>query len=113
MSDWKEAIHRQRAQLARLLHEPLARLAERAAAAWGDRRQLNDALFSGFAELPHCTYLYVLDAERRQASDSVGRYGVVPGHWGADRSDRPYMQEAIPPWGFLLSDAYVSRHAGR
>ncbi|MGA7802895.1 MAG: hypothetical protein WCC36_19015 [Gammaproteobacteria bacterium] len=113
MRDWKEAIYRQREELARLLHEPLARLAQRCVSVWKDRNAFNQVLLSRFADIPHCTYLYVLDADKRQLSDNVGPYGVVPGHCGRDRSHRPYMRESMPPWGFLLSDAYVSRNARR
>jgi hypothetical protein len=39
--------------------------------------------------------------------------GVVPEHVGRDRSQRPYMQEAVPVWGFLLSDAYIGQNEHR
>ncbi len=113
MRDWKEAIYRQREQLARLLHEPMARLAERCAAAWPDRQALNQALRNGFADIPYCTYLYALDADKQQLTDNISGQGMVYGHCGRDRSHRPYMRESMPPWGFLLSDAYVSRNARR
>jgi hypothetical protein len=32
----------------------------------------------------------------------------MPEHFRRDRSERPYMKEPIPAWGFLLSDAYIS-----
>jgi hypothetical protein len=44
-----------------------------------------------------------------QICDNVGSGGVVPGHFGRDRSQRPYMKEVVPVWGFLLSDAYISQ----
>jgi hypothetical protein len=43
-----------------------------------------------------------------QICDDVGQAGLVPEHFGYDRSHRPYMKEAVPSWGFLLSDAYIS-----
>lgn len=113
MLDWKEAIYRQREELARRLHEPLASLAQRCAAAWHDRQALNEVLLAGFADIPHCTYLYVVDSDKCQVSDSIGLHGIIAGHCGRDRSDQPYMHESMPPWGFLLSDAYVSRNARR
>jgi hypothetical protein len=104
----KEAAHRQRAEVARLLHGPMAVLAHGCLAAWCDRGALNDALLAGFESIPHCTYLYVVDRDGIQVCDNVGRQGLVPGHFGRDRSQRPYMREEVPPWGFLLSDAYIS-----
>jgi len=81
-TSWKNSIYLQREQLGRLLHEPLAQLAAACTPHWHDRA----ALFC----------------------DSVGANGIVPDHFGRDRSQRPYMKEAVPAWGFLLSDAYIS-----
>ncbi|MEN8177006.1 MAG: hypothetical protein ABFS39_00110 [Pseudomonadota bacterium] len=105
---WKKSIYLQREQLARMLHKPLARLAEDCAPAWGNRTQLNNVLLAGFATIPHCTYLYCVGTDTVQISDNVDRTGLVAGHFGRDRSQRPYMKEAVPVWGFLLSDAYIS-----
>ena len=105
---WKESIYLQREQLARILHEPLAQLAAQCAAAWHDRSALNRILLEGFSRIPHCTYLYCVGVDHIQVCDNVGNDGLVSGHFGRDRSQRPYMQEAMPSWGFLLSDAYIS-----
>jgi hypothetical protein len=110
---WKDSIYRQREELARMLHDPLARLSERCAQAWGDRCNLNSVLFEGFSSIPYCTYLYALDAAGVQLSDNVGRDGPLSGYAGRDRSERPYMREPVPVWGFLLSDAYISQSANR
>jgi hypothetical protein len=104
----KEAIYRQREDIARLLHEPLASLAGACIAAWDDREGLNEALTAGFRGIPHCSCLFVVNEAGIQVSDNVTPRGVEPGHLGRDRSHRPYMREAVPAWGFLLSDAYVS-----
>lgn len=105
---WKEQIYVQREQLACNLHEPLAHLGERCTGAWGDRERLNNILLDGLASVPYCSCLYVLGTDGIQVSDNIGPQGVVPGHFGRDRSQRPYMKETVPAWGFLLSDAYVS-----
>ncbi len=110
---WKETVYRQREELALMLHQPLARLAQQCLGAWGDREALNRLLLEGFASIPHCTYVYVLDTDGRQISDNVAASGIVSGHFGRDRSQRPYMREAVPAWGFLLSDAYISLLAHR
>ena len=109
----KDAIHQQRIQLAELLSTPLARLAGKCAGAWNQREELDIVLTDGFREVPHCLFLYVLDANGIQISDNVSTGGLLPEHYGRDRSQRPYMREAVPSWGFLLSDAYVSLRANR
>ncbi|MDA8094450.1 MAG: PDC sensor domain-containing protein [Betaproteobacteria bacterium] len=86
----------------------MARLAEQCAPVWGDREQLNAALMRGFADIPYCKFLYCVDMHRHQICDNVAQGALAPGHFGRDRSRRPYFKEAMPPWGFLLSDAYIS-----
>ena len=107
-SAWKESIYLQREQLARLLHEPLARLAEKCLPAWGDRERLDKVLIEHFAEIPYCAALYCLDTDGHQICDNITAEGCDVAHFGRDRSQRPYMKEAVPSWGFLLSDAYIS-----
>lgn len=105
---WKESIYLQREELAHKLREPLAQLAARCPPAWGDRAKLNAILTAGFENIPHCSFLYCLNTDGIQISDNVGREGLALEHFGRDRSQRPYMMEVLPAWGFLLSDAYIS-----
>ncbi len=105
---WKDSIYRQREQLAYQLREPLAQLGDRCTPAWGDRDNLNRILLDGLPTVPYCRYLYVLGSDGKQICDNVGHDGILPGHYARDRSQRPYMREQIPAWGFLLSDAYIS-----
>jgi hypothetical protein len=109
----KDSIYMQREELARRLSAPLAKLARRCAPVWGDRKRLNAVLSAGVPDIPYCTYLYALGTDGVQVSDNFDHTGLVEGHFGRDRSKRPYMQEAVPAWGFLLSDAYISLYAGR
>ncbi len=109
----KDAIHRQRVALAEQLSKPLAELAGRAAAVWGSREELDMVLQCGCPDVPNCLFLYALDTNGIQLSDNVSKGGLLPEHYGRDRSQRPYMREAVPSWGFLLSDAYVSLRANR
>jgi len=110
---WKDSIYRQREELARMLREPIARLAEQCAPVWCERDKLNAVLLEGFSGIPYCTYLYALGTDGVQVSDNIVSEGLLPGHFGRDRSQRPYMREPIPVWGFLLSDAYISLAAHR
>lgn len=110
---WKEAIHRQRIILAELLSTPLSELAEQCADVWGQREALDSVLSNGFRGVPHCLFLYALDTDGIQISDNISTGGLLPEHFGRDRSKRPYMREAVPSWGFLLSNAYLSLRSRR
>jgi len=110
---WKDSIYRQREELARMLREPLALLANHCVPAWGDRDRLNKVLQDGFSGIPYCSDLYVVGTDGVQISDNVGSAGLKPGHYHRNRAERPYMKEAMPAWGFLLSDAYISLSAQR
>ena len=107
-ASWKDSIYLQREELARILREPMGQLAERCASVWGDCDALDAILAENFSSIPHCSYLYCIGTDAIQISNNVGQQGIVPGHFGRDRSQRPYMKEAIPAWGFLLSDAHIS-----
>ena len=110
---WKDCIYRQREELARMLREPLEQLAERLAPAWGDCDALDAVLGENFSSIPHCSVLYCVDMDGIQICNNVCPTGIVPGYLGSDRSQRPYMQEAVPTWGFLLSDAYIGQSEHR
>ena len=110
---WKDSIYRQREELARMLREPIEMVAQQITPLSRNRQQLEAMLLRNFSSIPYCTSLYVLNTNGVQISDNVGRDGLVPGHHGRDRSQRPYMKEAVPVWGFLLSDAYISQHKHR
>jgi len=111
--DWKEAVHRQRVALAERLSFPLANLAANCELVWGDREALDKVLLDGFSTVPNGLYLYVVDTNGIQISDNVSAEGLIRSHFGRDRSSRPYMREAVPSWGFLLSEAYLSLRANR
>jgi hypothetical protein len=110
---WKDAVHKQRIALAQLLSTPLGNIARRCEAVWGERDQLDIILSDELATVPHCVFLYALDTRGIQISDNVSKTGLMPEHFGRDRSERPYMREGVPSWGFLLSDAYLSVRSNR
>ncbi len=112
-SPWKESIYLQREQLGRMLHEPLANLAEQCVEAWDDRDLLDDVLVKHFNEIPYVDYLYCVDFNGIQICDNVTADGLELDHFGRDRSQRPYMNEEVPEWGFLLSDAYIALNNNR
>jgi len=110
---WKDAVYLQRVALAERLAQPLAALAAKCEPVWGDREGLNKVLIENFITVPNGLYIYATDTHGIQLSDNVSANGVIPEHYGRDRSKRPYMREVVPSWGFLLSDAYLSLRANR
>jgi len=96
-----------------MLREPLTSLAGICVPSWGDRDRLNAVLLHGFSGIPYCCYLYVVDTDCVQTSDNVIATGLMPGYYQSNRAEYPYMKEAMPVWGFLLSDAYISLAAHR
>lgn len=112
-SNLQESISRQRHILKNWLSSSLVHLAEGCLAVWPDRQALEQRLMEGLAELPYCKYLYVLDSHARQLTANASRSGLMLDHFGRDRSDRPYMAEALAGSAFSLSEAYISRNARR
>lgn len=112
-NSWKHSIYRQREELAHRLRNPLEQLAAHCAQAWGDCDALDAVLASHFASVPHCSVLYCTDSDGIQICHTVGAQGILSDDLGIDRSQRPYMKEAVPVWGFLLSDAYIGRTGHR
>lgn len=109
----QESIVRQREMLADLLREPLQMLTEACGRVWGNRAKMDAVLSEAFPTVPYCKFLYALDTNAVQISSNISHDGLVEEHFGRDRSDRPYIREAVPATGFLLSEAYISLRAQR
>jgi hypothetical protein len=109
----QEAIHRQRRILAGWLASSLSIIADGCREVWPDRNRLEARLLQGMDDLPYCKYLYVLDARARQLTANVSRKGMLAEHYGRDRSDRPYLADALAGVPFSLSEAYISRNLRR
>lgn len=109
----EEAIVRQRRILKGWLETQLSQLAGECLSVWGDGPALEARLAQGMVDLPYCKYLYVLNAEARQLTATVSRGGFLENQRGRDRSERPYLAEALRGSPFSLSDAYISRNARR
>lgn len=106
---WKDSIYHQREELARMLREPIEYCAQQLSPVWGNGPQIESILLKNFSTIPYCTSLYALSTAGIQICNNISHSGLVSGHYGRDRSQRPYMKEAVPVWGFLLSDAYISQ----
>ncbi|HEY9100385.1 MAG TPA: PDC sensor domain-containing protein [Thiobacillus sp.] len=108
-----ESVAHQREVLANLLREPLALAARACGQAWPSRDGLNAALTHALSAIPACKYLYALDTQAVQLSDNISHDGLIEADFGRERADRPYMREAVPNQGFLLSQAYISLRVKR
>jgi len=109
----KQSIQQQRESLEKSLITPLSKIAFACEAAWPDRQKLDDVLLKYLESIPNCTFLYALDTDGIQISDNISSSGLLPEHFGRDRSQRPYMKELVPVSGFLLSEAYISLRVSR
>ncbi|MEN8180167.1 MAG: hypothetical protein ABFS39_16325 [Pseudomonadota bacterium] len=109
----KAAVASQRILLRGLLSGSMERLVKKCSETWPDQAKLQQQLIDGRAALPSCKYLYLLDERAKQITENVSASGLLLGHLGRDRSERPYLQEALAGEVFSLSDAYLSRNARR
>ena len=112
-SDLQKSIARQRQVLKNWLSSSLIHLTDDCLAVWPQRDALERRLLEGLAELPYCKYLYILDQDARQITANASHKGLLQEYFGRDRSDRPYMEEALAGNLFSLSEAYISRNARR
>ena len=112
-SNLQESIDRQRNILKGWLSSSLSLIAEDCKHSWPQREALEARLIAGLAELPYCKYLYLLDANARQITANASRAGLIESYYGRDRSQRPYMAQALAGNTFSLSDAYISQNARR
>lgn len=106
-------IRQQRDALEALLSKPLAAAAEACCSVWGDRERLGQVLEKAIQRIPYCKFMYALRPDGIQVSDNYLQTGHDSGDYGRDRSARPYMREAVPAGGFLLSQAYISMRVKR
>jgi hypothetical protein len=107
------AVARQRLLLRGRLSGLLERLALQARTDWPERAALERLLIEALPSLPSCKYLYVLDRDARQITGNASPQGLLPEHLGRDRSDRPYLADALAGERFSLSPVYISRNARR
>jgi hypothetical protein len=103
-----ESIKAQRAMLAARLETSMAVLAEQCAGSWRDRDRLDEILRAALADIPACRLIYAIDTNGRQVSSNVGRDAIGRDKYGQNLSRRPYLSNAIPYKGFLLSDVYLN-----
>ncbi|UCB55343.1 MAG: PDC sensor domain-containing protein [Thiotrichales bacterium] len=107
------AVARQRMLLSSRLASPMRRLAKDCAAVWPERKALEQVLERGLELLPYSKYLFILDQSARQITSNISHKGQLPENFDRDRSERPYLADALAGEKFSLSNAYISRNARR
>lgn len=107
------AVSSQRLLLSSRLSGRLARLAEQCVIVWPERTKLEDILLKGLEIFPYSKYLYILDDRAVQITSNISHDGLMPESFNRDRSERPYLANAVAGNIFSLSDAYISRNARR
>ena len=100
----QKSVVQQREMLTDLLYDPLRQLADACSRVWGDRTKMEAVLNEAFPSVPYCKFLYALDANAVQVTSNISREGLVAEHFGRDRSDRPYMREALFATGFFVKN---------
>ena len=104
-SSLQESVVKQREMLTLLLGKTMHILAKECAVVMTDRPALESLLAEALPKLRYCKHLYVLDATGLQTTVNITRMGPDPGHYGRNRSDRPYMQGISGGTDFKLSSA--------
>ena len=104
-----QAIAQQKAALSEHLEAPMAALAQHCAAVWSNRTVLDQVLTENLASIPFCHLLYAVSTDGEQLSANISCTRADITRRGQDLSARPYIADAVPCRGFLLSEVYVSQ----
>ncbi|MHB1675903.1 MAG: hypothetical protein ACYCSS_00005 [Sulfuriferula sp.] len=95
-----EIVIQQRNMLTELLYDPLYQLADACSQVWENRARMEAVLNEAFPSVPYCKFLYALDINAVQITSNISCDGLLVEHFGRNRSDRPYMSEALLATGF-------------
>ncbi len=96
-----------------LVEAPLAALAERCSALWGEALALDATLAEGLQQLPHCHLLYAIGTNGIQLSANISPKGDDDHYRGQRLAGRPYHADNLPYRGLMLSTVYLSRVSGQ
>jgi hypothetical protein len=64
-------------ELARILREPLGKLAEHCVPAWGNGDALNSILAARFSSIPYCSRLYCMGFDGIHICNDFGLKGIL------------------------------------
>lgn len=113
MSWLEPTVERQLTSLTLQMEGPMSGLAMLCARVWENVPELDALLELELATIPRCNMLFAVDTEGRQISATITENGADERLRGSGRAHRPYLANAVPWQGFLLSDAFVSERTGR
>ncbi len=106
-------IQQKRQQLKALIGPVLANLCDELSQCLDCASSMDALLRERLHGLPGCSLLYVVSPEGRQLSANVSATGVDETRRDQDLSERPYLSGSQPFRGLVLSQAYMSRPAGK
>ncbi|MCW8930730.1 MAG: hypothetical protein OQL19_10875 [Gammaproteobacteria bacterium] len=109
----QETISAQRKILVDLIKQPLSKLVLELATDISNTIKLEAHLHEAFPVFQHCKYLYIMDADGIQITQTILSHSSESKSLGRDRSKRPYMQLDFTVDDFALSEAYISKHNKR
>ena len=109
----QKTVREQRQTLKELLADSMTEVAEACSRKMDDQKALERILADEMEKAEYCKYLWVLDKNGRQLTDTVTRHGKREGMIGRDRIARPYLQRALKGEDYYLSEAYISRNRKR
>ncbi len=109
----QKTIAIQRDNLVNLLKKPISELVLSLAADINQPERLEAHLIQVFPKFQYCKYLYVMNADGIQITQTIMLGSTDNSSLGRDRSQRPYMSGDFAHNEFILSEAYISKHNKR
>ena len=103
-----QTIDHQRTMLDRYLRSAMENLSAECASKWHEQAALDKALNDALAGMPLCGLLYAVDTEGIQVSSNVMPNLTDRAKFGQNLAARPFLSNAVPYMGFILSEVYVS-----
>lgn len=108
----KKTVEHQRQGLSQFLQRPLYVMAQNAAIVWDDLDLLDRELNQSLSQIPLCQVLYAVNTEGIQVSSNISTLSIDVEKRGQNLSMRPFLANAVPRTGMLLSDVYISQLGG-
>ena len=103
-----QTIDHQRTMLTRYLRSAMEHLSAECAANWYEQAALDKALSDALSGMPLCGLIYAVNTEGVQVSSNVMPSLTDHTKFGQNLASRPFLSNAVPYMGFILSEVYVS-----
>lgn len=95
--------------LAKIISEPLDRLAVLCAENWHNPDKIDEIMHNEIGNIPHCHLLYALNLNWHQINSNVFPDRIEKFWQGQNVSARPYIKGNLPYRGLVLSSVYISK----